>query len=257
MNAAGRKRRVARNFSRAAASYDSLAHLQQQMAVELVELCRLPRDSTGTMADLGCGTGTGTQLLRRRLPAVRLVACDLAPAMLRPPCWRGGAAAILQCDMERLPLADACLDLAYSNAALQWCHAPCAMAQMARCLRPGGEMLVATFCAGTLRQWRQIFADAGLGDPRIALPDVDSLTRMAKDCGMGDISVRQRTVHQHFDDGRAMLDSVRRMGAANPAAQRMRRGDYRALHLALERCAAAGPIMASWEILWMRAVRML
>ena len=255
MSAALRKRRMARNFSRAAADYDRLAQLQRMMALELVGLCRLPPHSTGTLADLGCGTGGGTELLRRRLPAARLVACDLAPAMLRPPCWRGGAAALLQCDMERLPLADGCLQLAYSCAALQWCRAGRALAQMARCLRPGGELLVATFCAGTLRQWRQIFADAGLDDPRIALPDAASLAHRARDCGMRELSVRRRTVHQHFADGRAMLNSVRRMGAANPAARRMRRGDYRALQLALERRAASGPLVASWELLWMRAVR--
>ena len=62
------KRQVAASFSRAAASYDSVAALQRAVADAL--LARLPVDlRPQRWLDLGCGTGYCTRALAQQLVA--------------------------------------------------------------------------------------------------------------------------------------------------------------------------------------------
>ncbi len=62
------KKAVAASFSRAAAVYDSVAHLQREVGVQLLtRLERLP-GVPATILDLGCGTGYFYPALRERYP---------------------------------------------------------------------------------------------------------------------------------------------------------------------------------------------
>ena len=84
------KRQVAASFSRAAASYDSVAELQRDVGAQLLR--RLPVDFVPSRwLDLGCGTGYFTRALAERFVAGHGVALDIAEGMLdsRPAVgWR-------------------------------------------------------------------------------------------------------------------------------------------------------------------------
>ena len=115
----------------------------------------------------GCGTGALLGAIGERYPGAQVVGVDIAHAMLaraagRVPAWRrllGARRPSLLCaDLERLPLAPSCAQLAFSNLALQWCRPEAVFAEAARVLEPGGLFLFSTFGPDTLKELRAAFA---------------------------------------------------------------------------------------------------
>ncbi|GAB3383262.1 malonyl-ACP O-methyltransferase BioC [Spongiibacter taiwanensis] len=148
------KQQVARAFSKAAVSYDSVAQLQRRVADHL--LAALPT-TTGTVLDLGCGTGYCLRALRERAKQ-QVLALDLAAGMVSyAASARAGQANYWICgDAEDLPLADESVDLVFSSLSLQWCENFAAVcAELQRVLKPGGQALLATLGPQTLFELRQ------------------------------------------------------------------------------------------------------
>ena len=92
------------------------------------------------VADVGSGKGRFAKLVRERNPRARVVALDLAEAMLRViPSEIHRAAAT----MTALPLATESCQAAYATESLE--HAidiPAAVAEMARIVKPGGKIVI-------------------------------------------------------------------------------------------------------------------
>lgn len=151
------KRRVARSFSRAAPSYDSVAQLQRRVADQLQ--AALP-SAARSIVDLGCGTGYSLPALAAR--AERLVALDLAEGMVGYAArTRAGQADYWVCgDAEDLPLADTSVDLVFSSLSLQWCENFAAVcAELHRVLTPGGQVYIATLGPDTLFELREAWRE--------------------------------------------------------------------------------------------------
>nr|MBP9956780.1 malonyl-ACP O-methyltransferase BioC [Pseudomonas sp.] len=146
------KRQVAASFSRAAASYDSVAELQRAVGAEL--LARLPAGlAPSRWVDLGSGTGHFSRALAARFPQASGTAVDIAEGMLRHARPLGGASRFVCGDAERLPLATASHDLIFSSLALQWCADFAAvLAEARRVLAPGGVLAFSSLCVGTLQE---------------------------------------------------------------------------------------------------------
>lgn len=114
------KRQVAASFSRAAASYDSVAELQRAVGHALMS--RLPAAlAPRRWLDVGCGTGYFSRALGELLPASQGVALDIAEGMLNHARPLGGAQHFIAGDAERLPLATESFQLLFSSLAVQWC----------------------------------------------------------------------------------------------------------------------------------------
>ncbi len=160
MNAQVRdKRLVAQSFSRAAATYDSVAALQRAVADQLIN--QLPVMTPEVVLDLGSGTGYATPLLRARYPQAQLFSLDLAEGMLAYARGRHRLESHHHIcgDAEALPLADASVDLIFSSLAIQWCEQPRRLfAELARVLKPGGRALLATLGPATLSELRRAWA---------------------------------------------------------------------------------------------------
>src|SRR5689334_13366850 len=154
------KRQVAASFSRAAASYDSVAELQRDVGNEWLR--RLPGDFVaGRWLDMGCGTGYFSRALGERCPTGNGLALDIAEGMLNHARPLGGANHFIAGDAERLPLQDSTCDLVFSSLAVQWCADFASVLNEAyRVLKPGGIFAFASLCAGTLFElrdsWRQV-----------------------------------------------------------------------------------------------------
>lgn len=100
--------------------------------------------------DLGSGTGTLAILIGREVPGARVEGLDADPAMVgtarRKAALAGSGATFQHGDATRLPFADATFDRVVSS--LFFHHLPPAgkrqaAAEIARVLRPGGELHVA------------------------------------------------------------------------------------------------------------------
>ena len=116
---------VRRAFSKAASRYDEVAVLQREIGQRMLDRLNLVRLKPATVLDLGAGTGVATVALEKIYPKAQVIALDFAFPMLQQTRRRGGLFRKPRClcaDLEQLPLADASVDLIYSNAAIQWCN---------------------------------------------------------------------------------------------------------------------------------------
>ncbi|TMO90520.1 malonyl-[acyl-carrier protein] O-methyltransferase BioC, partial [Pseudoalteromonas sp. S3260] len=112
--------------------YLTLAQAQHAMATTLFASLpeRLPADAR--VLDLGCGPGHWTLELAQRYSGACCMGLDLSLEMLREAARQTSELASgsperphwLRADAERLPLADASLDLVFSSLAVQWCDSP-------------------------------------------------------------------------------------------------------------------------------------
>lgn len=76
------KKQVAHSFSRAAATYDSVANLQRKVG-ELLLKKLMPNPEVQVVLDLGCGTGYFTPQLQSKFPQALVVGVDIAEGMLQ------------------------------------------------------------------------------------------------------------------------------------------------------------------------------
>jgi len=90
-----------------------------------------------------------------------VTALDLSVDMLAEARRGGCAHRYVEGDIEALPLANGCVDLAWSNLAVQWCdNLVTALDELSRVVRPGGRVAFSTLLAGSLPElnqaWRAI-----------------------------------------------------------------------------------------------------
>ena len=115
-----------------------------------------------TIADVPCGGGVALRALRPEQD-VRYLAMDLSPEMLKRAERRARKRSLKQvelrvADMTELPLADGEVDLFLSYSGLHMVSQPQrAVTEMARCLKPGGQLIGTTFFSDASRRARAIF----------------------------------------------------------------------------------------------------
>jgi trans-aconitate 2-methyltransferase len=105
-------------------------------------LARVAADEPRHVADLGCGPGNSTALLRTRWPRAEIDAIDYAPEMLADARRSGVDARFIQADIAGWRPEHA-YDVIYSNAALQWLpDHESLFPRLVSFLRPGGVLAV-------------------------------------------------------------------------------------------------------------------
>ncbi|HEX3487032.1 MAG TPA: trans-aconitate 2-methyltransferase [Micropepsaceae bacterium] len=82
-------------------------------------LARIPLAAPKRVADLGCGPGNSTALLRARWPEAEIDGIDLSPEMLSDARASGIQAKFVAADIAQWAPAEP-YDVIYTNAALQW-----------------------------------------------------------------------------------------------------------------------------------------
>ncbi|GAA3469628.1 class I SAM-dependent methyltransferase [Nonomuraea roseola] len=131
------------DYDSEAAHYDATrgGEVRARAAAEAVE--RLLPGSAAVIADVACGTGIVTALLRR--PGRRVVGVDSSPGMARVAASRLEGSVVIG-DATRLPLPGSCVDavtMVWLLHLLDRATAAAVLAEAARLLRPGG-MLITT-----------------------------------------------------------------------------------------------------------------
>jgi ubiquinone/menaquinone biosynthesis C-methylase UbiE len=143
-----------------------------------------------TVLDVPCGGGVALRGLHPG-QAVHWVGVDIEPAMLARARHRaarhpGADIQLIEGDMYRLPLADASADLCLSYGGLHCLSRPRdALAEMARCLRPGGRLLGSTFLSQGSRRQRLLLRNEDFGSTGSA----EDLRAWLYGAGFDDVSV--------------------------------------------------------------------
>jgi len=239
------KRALARQFGRAAASYDASARIQAQVAGELAAMLPgLGLADGARVLEIGCGTGL---LTRRALPLLpqlgQWLASDLSPAMAarcRVACGDDPRLTVAAMDGEAPAVPPCSVDLVCSSLALQWLADPAAaLTAWHRLLRPGGRLLVATLADGTFREWQVALAAAGAGPVGLSYPPMGVMRGW-----LPGLSVSARTVVETHPDSRHFLLALRDIGAGFAT----RRLDAARLRRAMRALDATGPTQITYQV---------
>jgi len=211
------KKAVAASFSRAAAVYDSVAHVQREVGVQLLTRLEQLQGVPSTVLDLGCGTGYFYPALRERFPQAQYLGLDLASGMVdyaRNRCM--DESVWLVADAEALPLASESIDLVFSSLAVQWCARPEHLfAELARVLRPGGCCVFTSLGPDTLCELRAAWAAVDSHQHVNTFLPVDALAAAARRIPGIVVKLERQALRMAYARVRDLLNELKALGAHN------------------------------------------
>ncbi len=249
------KRQARHAFSRAAPRYDDVAVLQQEIGRRMLERLELVRMVPQRILDAGAGTGVAADELLCRYPEAEMIVLDFALPMLQQARRRVPPAHCLCADLEHLPLADGCVDLIFSNAALQWSNdLDHTFREFLRVLRPGGLLMFTTFGTDTLKELRTAWAAVDGESHVSSFPDMhdvgDALVRSRFAEPVMDVD-RMQLTYQRVED---LMEDLKVLGAHNVTQARPRgltgKGRMQAMTAAYEGFRREGRLPASYEVIY-------
>ena len=205
-------------FDRVAASYDQHAALEQEVCRRLLERCEFQRQPPRRILDLGCGTGQGSEALKRKYRKSQVIGLDFSLAMLgflrrrssllrpvRPVCG----------DMSMLPFVHGSMDLVFSNLAHHLCTDPVVQFdELRRVLRPDGLLLFATLGPGSLAELREAW---GAVDDSVAawpLPDLMEIGDALVAAGFREPVMDMERITLHYPDLDALAHELEGTGGS-------------------------------------------
>lgn len=252
------KRAVRAAFNRAAAGYDAAAGLQREVGERLLERLDWIKFQPQTILELGCGTGHCTRALEKRYRKSRIVALDLAEGMLARARRGGGwlnKTRYLCGDAEALSVADASIDLLFSNLTLQWCNDLAAtFREFQRVLRPGGVVLFSTFGPDTLHELRAAWAQVDRRSHVNRFLDMHDVGDALLGAGLGDPVMDVDRMRVEYREVRDLMRDLKAIGAHNVTADRPQglvgRRRLAAVEQAYEPLRRDGSLPASYEVVY-------
>ena len=250
------------SFERAAAKYDATAVLQREISKRLLERLDYIKLQPQRILDLGAGTGLSLTGLRQRYPAAHVYALDIARNMLLEARkkqtwlqrWRRPVQ-FITADAETLPLADASIDLLFSNLTLQWCvdlHQT--FDEFRRVIKPGGLLMFTTFGPDTLKELRNCWSQ---------VDDYTHVNRFIDMHDIGDALVHSRFAEPVMDmemitltyaDVPSIMQDLKTIGAHNVTRGRARnltgKGKLQELVASYEQFRNNGVLPVSYEVVY-------
>lgn len=263
MNTDFDRRHIRRAFSRAAASYDAAAALQHEVGKRLLEsLDYLGDRQPQVLLDVGSGPAHAAAALRKRWPKSRVIALDLALPMLHQAKKQAGwwrPFARVCADARALPLADASVDVIFSNLCLQWVEdLPALFAGFRRVLKPGGLLLCSTFGPDTLVELREAFAQADEAPHVSRFAPIAQFGDALMMAGFRDPVLDRDLFTLTYDDLPALMRELRALGATNALQSRRHtltgRARFAAAAAAYEPLRRQdGKLPSTWEVIYAQA----
>jgi malonyl-CoA O-methyltransferase len=210
------KKKVAQSFSRAALTYDSVAQLQRDIGATLFSHVPKALPAQSLVLDVGSGTGFFARQLATQYPASQVVGLDIAEGMLHYAAAQQKGISWLCSDAELLPLADNSVDLIFSSLAIQWCNnLPQLMVELARVLKPGGQLHIATLGPQTLHElksaWQQVDDYVHVN----RFQSLQSIISAVQSAHLAASDVQQENRILHYDRLNELTRELKALGAHN------------------------------------------
>ncbi len=264
------KHSVKRSFSKAADSYDAAAVLQAEVHKRMMNRLQYTKLAPTAILDAGCGTGHASQELLQMYPGCHVISLDMAMGMLKKTQASAGLKTsfmrmlkmqrqhLTAADIEQLPLRDGCVQLVWSNLAVQWCNDLDAAFQEAhRILQTGGLYSFSTFGPDTLKELRAATstdADHVHVSRFIDMHDIgDALVRAGFNAPVLDVERFTLT----YDDVLAVMRDLKAIGAHNAAQGRRHglagKGFLHRLREQYEQFRTDGKLPATFEVVYAHA----
>jgi len=208
-----------RAFEKAALAYDEAAVLQREVATRLVERLEYMLLEPAVVLDAGVGTGYCTLDLVQRYPAAKIVALDIASAMLqqtRIKLEKEKNISYLASDVENIALADNSIDLIVSSLTVQWCNDfNKAFAEFNRVLKPGGCILFSSFGPDALKELRHCWYKVDSDHHVNSFIDMHHVGDALLQAGFEDPVMDNETITITYNDVYQIMRDLKTIGAHN------------------------------------------
>lgn len=179
-----RKQDIADRFARSISTYEMAGVVQREISEQLIRLVE-PIES-GTVLEIGCGTGLLSSLLVERLRGCRFIYNDLSPEMERPLRQKVGTSGLfLPGDAERINWPRECSVIA-SASCIQWWEDPLSFFPKSYdALTLGGQLVFSTFLPDNLSELNKV---TGVG---LDYPDFEKIEKSLQSAGFRNIRLQQ------------------------------------------------------------------
>lgn len=220
------KSAVKKSFNRCAGQYDDCAVLQEEVLSRLLERLDYIKAQPELIVDLGCGTGSAIQPLKKRYKKAQLVALDMADEMLLQSRKKYGLFDrkwLVNADMERLPLKDDVVDLLFSSLALQWSNDLFeGFKEFKRVGRQGGLLMFTTFGVNTLNELRESWSQVDTS-PRVhQFMDMHDIGDMMLAAGLSQPVMDMEEITLQYSNFKDLLSDLKSIGATNAETGRQK-----------------------------------
>jgi len=169
--------------------------------------------------DAGSGPAREARALQDRYRGAQVIALDFSLAMLPRRRWFSRAPLSVCADFLRIPLADASVELVWSNLALHWVNDPlAAFREFERVLAPGGLVMFSTLGPDTLQELRVAAGRARVHE----FVDMHDLGDMLVAAGFATPVMDMERLQIDYRAGSALLDDLRATGQTNAREDRSR-----------------------------------
>ena len=215
---------IRRAFGRAAKTYAKHAALQREVEDRLLERLEYVERVPQRVLDVGCGPGRASSLLRKRWKSAQTIALDLALPMLRRvhTGWRRPLARVCA-DARALPVADASIDVLFSNLCIQWIDdVPALFDEFRRVLRPSGYLAISTFGPDTLHELRAAWGAADRAPHVSGFVDIARVGDALMAAGFRDPVLDAEHFTLTYADAASLMRELKAIGATNADARRAR-----------------------------------
>jgi len=275
------KVKIKQSFAAASVTYDGVAALQRTVGKALLNAINA-ESLSGTLLDLGCGTGFLTANLSasqvggvsstlnlegclengtQSVPYITVIALDMALPMLqvtRTKLADMPNVTYLCADAEQLPLAGQIVDGVFSNLALQWCiNLDVVFTDIKRVLKPGGRLVFSTFGPQTLQELKAAWADVDDYNHVNEFYSEQQLTHFLQLAGYTEIKIETRLYRSSYGSVLALMKELKHIGAHNMIAGRNKnittKTQMQRMIAAYERHRSGDRIPATYEAIMVTA----
>ena len=221
------KGQVAKNFDRAAGSYDNHDFLQREVAARLLDQLNFINLKPQLIADLGSGTGSHARALAKRYRKANVINLDLAPQMLAkarskaPKFW--SRQHFLCSDIEAIPITSESFDFVFANLSLQWvANLAVAFTEIRRVMKDGAVIMFSTLGPDTLAELKSAWAQVS-STPRVnTFFDMHDIGDALVSAGFTDPVLETDRITIEYAEVMDLLRDLKGIGAVNSAADRRR-----------------------------------